>query len=54
MSAIIGFFSNIGPWVAAVNSLLVAGIAIGLLLPGVEPERSLQAIVDFLAKFSKK
>ena len=54
MQFIIALLSNIGPWVAAINALLVGGIAIGMLLPGVEPERSLQAVVDFLAKFSKK
>lgn len=39
---------------AAVLSLLMAIIAIAMLIPGEQPEKSLQKIVDFLAKFSKK
>ena len=39
---------------AAVMALLSGIIAVALLVPGQEPERTLQKIVDFLKKFSKK
>ena len=38
----------------AISALLMALIAIFMLLPGSEPENTLQKIVDFIAKFSKK
>jgi hypothetical protein len=38
----------------AIVGLLSAVIAICLLIPGDVPEKQLQAIVDFLKKFSKK
>ena len=44
-------------WLAclgATTALLGAVIAIAQLIPGDEPENTLQKIVDFLAKFSKK
>jgi hypothetical protein len=41
-------------WLGAITALLGAVIAIAQLIPGEEPERSLQKVVDFLAKFSKK
>jgi phosphotransferase system HPr-like phosphotransfer protein len=40
--------------VSAISALLTAGISIALIIPGEQPEKALQAIVDFLAKFSKK
>jgi hypothetical protein len=39
---------------AGVNGVFAALIVICLLIPGEQPEKFLQAIVDFLAKFSKK
>ena len=41
-------------WLGAVTALLGAVIAICQLIPGDEPENTLQKIVDFLAKFSRK
>ena len=41
-------------WVGALVALLSAVIAVASLIPGDEPENTLQKIVDFLAKFSKK
>ena len=41
-------------WIGALTALLTAAIAICALLPGDEPETTLQKIVDFLAKFSRK
>ena len=41
-------------WVGAITALLGAVIAIAQLIPGDEPENTLQKIVDFLAKFSRR
>ena len=38
----------------AVAALLTAVIAIASFIPGEQPEKSLQAVVDFLSKFSRK
>jgi hypothetical protein len=40
--------------IAALSALLSAIIAIALLIPGDQPEKALQGVVDFLAKFSRK
>lgn len=39
---------------AAINGILAGIIAIAMMIPGEEPEKTLQAIVDFISKFSKK
>lgn len=36
------------------NAVLLPLIAICMIIPGAQPEKALQAIVDFIAKFSKK
>jgi hypothetical protein len=41
-------------WVGAVVALLSAVIAIASLIPGDQPEKFLQSVVDVLSKFSKK
>lgn len=41
-------------WVGAVTALLTAVIAVCQLIPGDQPEKSLQAVVDFLSRFSRK
>ena len=41
-------------WVGAITALLGAVIAVAQLIPGDEPENTLQKIVDFLSKFSRK
>jgi hypothetical protein len=38
----------------AVTALLTAVIAIASFIPGDQPEKALQAVVDFLSKFSRK
>jgi len=38
----------------AVTALLAAVAAVATFIPGDEPERTLQKIVDFLSNFSKK
>jgi hypothetical protein len=41
-------------WVGALVALISAVIAVASLIPGDEPENTLQKIVDFLSKFSRK
>jgi hypothetical protein len=38
----------------AVTALLTAVIAIASFIPGDQPEKSLQAVVDVLSRFSRK
>jgi hypothetical protein len=45
---------DIFAWVGAVVALLSAVIAIASLIPGEQPEKFLQSVVDVLSKFSKK
>lgn len=40
--------------ISAVMAILTGVIAISLLIPGDQPEKTLQAIVDWLKKFSVK
>ena len=45
----------VGPSVlAAILAVLSALIGLFMLIPGEQPEKALQAVVDFIAKFSKK
>lgn len=39
---------------SAVIALLSAAIGVCLLIPGDQPEKALQAVVDFLTKLSRK
>ena len=53
--SVIGFVSlNYQAIITAVMALFTGIIAVSLLIPGEQPEKTLQAIVDFLSKFSKK
>ena len=53
---------EIGKWILengpallmAISAVLSALIAVFMIIPGEQPEKTLQAIVDFLAKFSRK
>lgn len=56
MENIIHLIQNVDifAWLGAITALLGAVVAIAQLIPGDEPERSLQRVVDFLAKFSRK
>jgi hypothetical protein len=38
----------------ALSLILTGLIAISLLIPGEQPEKSLQSILEFIKKFSKK
>ena len=41
-------------WLGAITALLGAIIAVAQLIPGDEPENSLQKVVDFISRFSRK
>jgi len=41
-------------WLGAITALLGAVIAVAQLIPGDEPEATLQRVVDFIAQFSRK
>jgi hypothetical protein len=40
--------------IAAANAVMVALIGLFAMIPGDQPEKALQAVVDFISKFSKK
>jgi hypothetical protein len=41
-------------WVGALTAVLSAVIGVASLIKGDEPEKTLQKVVDFLSKFSRK
>lgn len=52
---IINFIVSNGPAILnAIVGLVSAVIAVCMIIPGPEPEATLQKVVDFLTKFSKK
>ena len=52
---VINYLLSSGPaMLAAFAAALVAFIAFFQLIPGEQPEKFLQSVVDFIAKFSKK
>jgi hypothetical protein len=56
METIISFITSqdLFAWLGAITALLGAVIAIAQLIPGEQPEKSLQAVLDFISKFSRK
>ena len=48
------FYSNGGEFFIGIQTILAGLIAVALLIPGPQPERFLQKILNFLEKFSKK
>lgn len=48
------FQGDLVQWVGAVVLVINSIIALSLMIPGEQPEKFLQKVVDFLAKFSKK
>lgn len=46
--------ANFQPILTATIGALTGIIGISLLIPGDQPEKALQSIVDFISKFSKK
>lgn len=56
METIISFVTNQDwiAWVGAITALLGAVIAIAQLIPGEQPEKFLQSVVNIISKFSRK
>lgn len=54
ISVIAFIVANIDVILMAVLSILMGVIAIAMLIPGEQPEKTLKAIVAFIEKFSKK
>lgn len=54
MEAIVQIVSQAPVYVSAIAGILGALIVLFMLIPGEEPEGTLQKIVDFISKFSKK
>lgn len=55
---LLAFVKSIGQMAPEIISALVAGltsaIAVALVIPGDQPEKTLQKMVDFLKRWSKK
>ena len=54
MDIINNLLTNWQSYLGALSAVLVAAIAVSAIIPGDEPEATLQKIVDFIARFSKK
>ena len=54
MDILNNIINNWQAYLGAISAVLVAAIAVAAMVPGDEPERSLQAVVDFISRFSKK
>jgi len=52
--AIAWILANYQAVLAAVSAILMGVIGISLLIPGEQPEKFLQGVVDFIKGFSKK
>lgn len=53
-SMIAWLIANFDAIMVAIMAVLTAGISVAMIIPGDQPEKSLQKIVDIIAKFSKK
>ncbi len=54
ITVITDIIGKLPEYIALINAVLLALIAFFLLIPGEQPEKALKAVVDFIAKFSKK
>jgi hypothetical protein len=54
MEQVIVILQQLPIYIAAFVAVLTALIGFFMLIPGEQPEKALQAVVDFLSKFSKK
>lgn len=54
MQTIIALLGQAGPILGAVTAVITALITLFLIIPGDQPEKSLQSVLDFLKKFSLK
>ncbi len=54
MDAVTWITSNMGNLAFGLNAILTLSIAIFMWVPGDEPEKTLQKIIDVVKNFSKK
>ena len=54
MDILNNILNNWQAYLGALSAVLVAAIAVAAMVPGDEPEATLQKIVDFIARFSAK
>jgi len=54
MDILNNILNNWQAYLGALSAVLVAAIAVASMIPGDQPERSLQLVVDFIARFSAK
>jgi len=54
MEIITHVLNNWQSYLGVVTAVLAAAIAVATVIPGDEPEKTLQKIVDFIAQISRK
>ena len=54
MDLITHLLNNWQSYLGVVTAVLAAAIAVASVIPGDEPERTLQKIVDFISQYSRK
>ena len=54
MDILNNILNNWQTYLGALSAVLVAAIAVAAMVPGDEPEATLQKIVDFITRFSAK
>jgi uncharacterized membrane protein len=54
MEIINNILTNWQSYLGALSAVLVAAIAVASLVPGDQPEKALQAVVDVISRFSRK
>ena len=54
MDLITNILNNWQSYLGVVTAVLAAAIAVATIVPGDEPERTLQKIVDFISQISRK
>ena len=54
MDLITNILNNWQSYLGVLTAVLAAAIAVATIVPGDEPERTLQKIVDFISQISRK
>ena len=54
MELITHLLNNWQSYLGVITAVLAAAIAVATVIPGDEPERTLQRIVDFISQISRK
>lgn len=54
MDIITNILNNWQAYLGVITAVLAAAIAVATVIPGDEPERTLQKIVDFISNLSRK